>query len=71
MLARKILKKYIEDVEILQLKGVFSSALEGLDYLREHSVDLIFLDINLPKLSGIDLLAVLREQPKVVLNTAF
>lgn len=71
MLARKILKKYIEDVEILQLKGVFSSALEGLDYLREHSVDLIFLDINLPKLSGIDLLAVLREQPKVVLTTAF
>lgn len=71
MPARKILKKYIEDVEILQLKGIFSNALEGLDYLREHSVDLIFLDINLPKLSGIDFLDVLQEQPKVVLITAF
>ena len=50
MPSSKILKKYIEDVEILQLKGIFSNALEGLDYLTEHSVDLIFLDINLPKL---------------------
>ena len=71
MPARKILQKYISDVEVLNLKGMFSNALDALDYLRENPVDLLFLDIHLPKLSGIDFLTVLQKRPFVILTTAF
>jgi len=71
MPARKILQKYIGDVEALELRGTFSNALDALDYLRDHPVDLLFLDIHLPKLSGIDFLAVLQNKPFVILTTAF
>lgn len=71
MPARKILQKYIGDVEGLELKAMFPNALDALDYLRDNSVDLLFLDIHLPKLSGIDFLAVLNKQPYVILTTAF
>ena len=69
--ARKVLQKYIKDVEVLDLKGMFSNALDALDYLQNNPVDLLFLDIHLPKLSGIDFLAVLQKRPFVILTTAF
>lgn len=71
MPARKILQKYIADVEVLDLKEMFSNALDALDYLRDNPVDLLFLDIHLPKLSGIDFLSVLPQKPHVILTTAF
>lgn len=71
MPARKILQKYIGDVDALVLKGMFTNALDALDYLRDNPVDLMFLDIHLPKLSGIDFLAVLTQKPYVILTTAF
>ena len=69
--ARKILQKYIKDVEMLELKGEFNNAISALDFLKENSVDLLFLDIHLPKLSGIDFLSVLPTNPYVILTTAF
>lgn len=69
--AQRILKKYINDVEILELSGVFASALAALDFLKENPVDLLFLDIHLPKLSGIDFLAILPQKPYVIITTAF
>lgn len=71
MPARKILQKYIGDVDALVLKGMFTNALDALDYLRDNPVDLMFLDIHLPKLSGIDFLAVLPQKHYVILTTAF
>lgn len=71
MPARQILKKYINEVEVLDLKAMFSNAIEALDYIENNSVDLLFLDIHLPKLSGIEFLEVLKTRPKVVLTTAF
>ncbi len=71
MPARKILQKYLGDVEILKPEGMFSNALDALDFLREKPVDLLFLDIHLPKLSGIDFLKVLQKKPFVILTTAF
>ena len=71
MPARKILQKYIGDAEVLDLKGMFFNALDALDYLRNNSVELLFLDIHLPKLSGIDFLSVLQNKPYVILTTAF
>jgi DNA-binding LytR/AlgR family response regulator len=69
--AQRILKKYIEDIGTLQLMATFSDAIQAIDYLKTASVDLIFLDIHLPKMSGIDLLKTVPELPSVILTTAF
>ncbi|SEC23977.1 DNA-binding response regulator, LytR/AlgR family [Tenacibaculum sp. MAR_2009_124] len=69
--AQRILKKYIGDSEILILKGTFADAIKGDEFLKKNHVDIIFLDINLPKLSGIDFLRSLENQPHIVLTTAF
>ncbi|MEM7369932.1 MAG: response regulator transcription factor [Bacteroidota bacterium] len=69
--AQRILKKYIEDIEYLTLKATFSDAIQAMGYLKTESVDLMFLDIHLPKLSGIDFLKTVSDPPHVILTTAF
>jgi DNA-binding LytR/AlgR family response regulator len=69
--AQRLLKKYIEDIGSLELKGVFSSALEAYSFMQKESVDLLFLDIHLPKVSGLDFLKSLPKSPLVILTTAF
>ena len=69
--AQRILKKYILDYESLQLEAVFTNALEAIEFLKTNEIDLIFLDIHLPKLSGIDFLKALKNPPKVIFTTAF
>ncbi|MFK7772294.1 MAG: LytR/AlgR family response regulator transcription factor [Saprospiraceae bacterium] len=69
--AQRILKKYIEDIGTLQLKATFSNAIPAMDFLKTEEVDLIFLDIHLPKISGIDFLKALPNPPAVILTTAF
>ena len=54
--AQRILQKYINDFGSIELLATFTDALQAFDYLKTNSVDLIFLDIHLPKLSGIDFL---------------
>ncbi len=69
--AQRILKKYIEDIGTIQLCGTFSDALQGMECLKREPIDLIFLDIHLPKISGIDFLKALKNPPDVILTTAF
>lgn len=69
--AQRILKRYIEDMGSLKLVGTFSDAIKALDYLRAHQVDLMFLDINLPKMSGIDLMRNVGDLPQIILTTAY
>ncbi|MGB5228874.1 MAG: response regulator, partial [Eudoraea sp.] len=69
--AQRILKKFIEDIGSLQLKGVFSDAIQAMEFLKTNSVDLMFLDIHLPKISGIDFLRTMPNPPFVILTTAF
>jgi DNA-binding LytR/AlgR family response regulator len=69
--AQRILKKYIEDLGSLSLKGTFSDGIQALDFLKFDSVDLIFLDIHLPKISGLDFLRSLKRAPHIILTTAF
>lgn len=69
--AQRILKKYIEDIGTLTLKATFSNALEAMEFLKKESVELIFLDIHLPKISGIDFLKMMPNHPYVILTTAF
>jgi len=69
--AQRVLKKYIDDYGSIELVGVFGNALLVQDFLKTNKVDLMFLDIHLPKLSGIDFLKTLRNPPPVILTTAF
>lgn len=69
--AQRIIKKYITDIGSLNLMGTFTDALEALPLLTSETIDLMFLDIHLPKLSGIDFLKTLPHPPQVILTTAF
>ncbi|UTW61738.1 response regulator transcription factor [bacterium SCSIO 12741] len=69
--AQRILQKYIQDIGSLELKETFNDAMSALPYLQQHPVDLIFLDIHLPKLSGMEFLKTLSDPPQVILTTAF
>lgn len=69
--AQRILSKYIHDFGSLTLLASFSNALHALEFLQTNKVDLLFLDIHLPKLSGLDFLKTLTNPPQVILTTAF
>jgi DNA-binding LytR/AlgR family response regulator len=66
-----VLRKYAEDVKSIDIKGSCNDALEAIDILRKQPIDLIFLDINMPKLSGIEFLKTLKNPPIVILTTAY
>jgi DNA-binding LytR/AlgR family response regulator len=69
--AQRILKRYIEDMGSLQLKGTFTDAIHAMEFLKSESVDLIFLDIHLPRISGLDFLKTMSNLPPVILTTAY
>jgi len=70
-LARQGLKDYIDKISLLDLVGEFKSAREARSFLEDHPVDLMFLDINMPKLNGLDFVKSLSEAPKVIFTTAY
>ena len=70
-LARKGLKEYIADVDFLELAGEFDSPLKATDALSRQQIHLIFLDIHMPKISGIDFLRTLQHPPLVIFTTAY
>jgi two-component system, LytTR family, response regulator len=70
-LALKVLTDYIADTPFLQLQGSFKDAILASDHLRDHDTDLIFLDIHLPKLKGIEFLKTLADPPAVIITTAY
>lgn len=70
-LALEIMESYIEKVDQLHLKGVFRNAVAAFSFLQQTTVDLIFLDIQMPKLNGIDFLKTLKNPPKVIFTTAY
>ncbi|HAC15993.1 MAG TPA: DNA-binding response regulator [Bacteroidetes bacterium] len=70
-IAREILESYITDMPGLSLVGSCNSALQAMEVLKKQSVDLMFLDVNMPRLSGIELLRTLESYPAIVLTTAY
>lgn len=70
-LAMERLKKYVEQLNFLELKACFSNPINALNYLDENSIDLIFLDINMKELSGIALLENSQFNGKVIITTAY
>lgn len=69
--ARKGLQGYIEKIDFLTLKGVCENAVELNSLLRQQAVDVLFLDIEMPYMTGIELLRNLSKPPKVVFTTAY
>jgi DNA-binding LytR/AlgR family response regulator len=70
-LAREMLKQYIMGVESLELAGVCSNAIEAISFLKDHPVDLLFLDIQMPQLLGTNFIRTLKSPPKVIFTTAY
>ncbi len=69
--AQRVLQKFIGDMENMELKATFADALKAMEFLKSEAIDLIFLDIHLPKISGIDFLKTIPDVPQVILTTAF
>lgn len=70
-IAARVLARFIEQVEQLELVQVCHNAVTGFDALQQHDIDLLFLDIKMPQLNGLDLLRTLSNAPKVIVTTAY
>jgi DNA-binding LytR/AlgR family response regulator len=70
-LAMKVITDYIHQVPFLHLQGTFKDAILATEFLHDHTTDLIFLDIHLPKLKGMAFLKTLTHPPAVIITTAY
>jgi len=71
VLAQDVIEKYISTIPTLNLVGKCDNAIETISFLHNNPVDLLFLDLNMPELSGLDMLKTLTKRPKVLLTTAY
>ena len=70
-IARQILETYIEALPHLEIYASCKNAFEVLEVLQEKTIDILFLDINMPKLSGLSLLKTMQQKPEVIITTAY
>jgi two-component system, LytTR family, response regulator len=66
-----VLKRYVEQTDMVSLKNTFRNPVEALKYVNDEKIDLVFLDINMPGLSGVQFLQALRRKPMVIFTTAY
>ena len=69
-MARDVIRCYIENIPSLRIAGEFGNAIEATLFLQENKVDIIFLDIRMPQLTGTDFVRSLRNIPKIIFTTA-
>ncbi|MEO8402943.1 MAG: LytTR family DNA-binding domain-containing protein [Chitinophagaceae bacterium] len=69
--ARDIIRRYAEQVSSLEIIGEYGNAIQAFGALQQHSIDLLFLDIQMPQLTGTDFIKTLSNPPKVIFTTAF
>jgi DNA-binding LytR/AlgR family response regulator len=69
-LATTVIEHLISQVDFLNLKKTFSSSIEAFNYLKQESVDLVFLDVEMPGMTGIELIKNLEKRPIIILITA-
>lgn len=70
-LARNLLEQYIQKVPYLHLVQTFSNPLTAIEFLTANTVDLLFLDIQMPEITGVNLLKILSKKPLVIFTTAY
>lgn len=71
LLARKLIQSHASKIDWLEEVGVCSSAIEAHNLLKKTSVDLLFLDIQMPELTGLEFIKTLRQPPAIILTTAY
>lgn len=70
-LAINVIKNYLQKIEDIALVNTFNNAIDGLNFLKHHKVDVIFLDIGMPILDGISFIKSLKEPPLIIVTTAY
>lgn len=70
-IALEVIRSHAEKVSYLDLKATFTNAFEAMDYLLHHPVDLVFLDIKMPDISGVEFFRSLNKRPLVIFTTAY
>lgn len=70
-LAIDVLKKFSETIDYISIEGTFTNPLDAIKYLAENAVDLVFLDIEMPIINGVDLVESLNHKPNIIFTTAF
>ena len=70
-IAAEVIQDYINQVDFLELRGICPDAISAMERLHLEPIDVLFLDIHLPKLKGLDFLRSLRQQPQTILTTAY
>jgi DNA-binding LytR/AlgR family response regulator len=69
-MARDVIRRYVEQTPMLVLQGEFGNAIDASIFLHDHPVDMMFLDIQMPQLTGTEFVRSLRRVPKVIFTTA-
>lgn len=69
--AQKILKKFIDKIPSIKLIGTFKAAIEANSFLNVNKIDVVFLDINLPDISGLDFIKTIKNPPAIIMTTAY
>ncbi|MBT4730064.1 MAG: response regulator transcription factor [Bacteroidetes bacterium] len=70
-LARDLVKTYLQDIPDIQIVGECENGFEALNSIQKNKPDLVFLDVQMPKINGFELLEVLEEKPAIIFTTAF
>jgi len=70
-LAQRVIESHMEKLEDLELVAKCSNAIDAMQKLKQHNIDLIFLDIQMPELSGVDFLKTLQNPPSIIFTTAY
>jgi DNA-binding LytR/AlgR family response regulator len=69
--ARELLASYIEKMDDLEIRGQCSNALEAFAFLQRNPVNILFLDIQMPRMNGLELIKSLQQRPRIILTTAY
>ncbi len=70
-LAAKVIENYLSKIDMLRLSGVCYNAIDAFNVLNKKKIDLIFLDIKMPQITGLEFLKTLKSPPKVIFTTAY
>lgn len=70
-LARQLLKEYVSKVPMLELKGMCKNPLEAMEVLKQEEIDILFLDIQMPELTGIEFVKTMQNKPAIIFTTAY
>lgn len=70
-LAVTIIENYLRQIEDIELVDTFNNAIDGLNFLKNQKVDVIFLDINMPVLDGLNFIKSLKEPPLIIITSAY